>query len=146
MLRTAQHSHPLLGSLRGRVLDNDVVQFRGIPFARIPARFRQSQLADQLSPKERDCTEYSYVCPQQPQEYDAFGGRLPDDHEYQHDELRCLNLTVSVPRHVLLGPGLERNSTIPVLVYVHGGGFARGANVGGLNGICLSLNVPQDPW
>lgn len=133
--QTTEHSHPLLGRIRGRVLHNDVVQFRSIPFARIPARFRQSQLADQLSPEERDCTEYSYVCPQQPQEYEAFGGRLPEDHDYRHDELRCLNLTVSMPKQALAGQGSKGGMAYPVMVYVHGGGFARGSNVGGFNGI-----------
>ena len=131
-IKKFKFSHPLLGELHGRLCIDGVVQFRGIPFARIPGRFRQAALADQLLPEERDCTHYSYVCPQQPPEYEAFGGRLPEDFHYRHDELRCLNLTVSVPRAVL--EGISEKPAVPVMVYVHGGGFARGANVGGING------------
>jgi hypothetical protein len=35
-------NHPELGNIIGFARDDDVVQFRGIPFASIPGRFRQS--------------------------------------------------------------------------------------------------------
>ncbi|GAM42565.1 hypothetical protein TCE0_044r16652 [Talaromyces pinophilus] len=139
---TIQHSHPLLGTLHGRELSNGVVQFRGIPFARIPERFRQSTLADELSLEEKDCTEYSFVCPQQAEEHGAFGGKLPDDVDYRHDELRCLTLTVSAPKRTLLVS--SENGNIPVMVYVHGGGFARGANVGGVNDSARIVALARD--
>lgn len=45
-----QFNHSKLGDLVGlaRGPNSEVVQFRGIPFASIPARFRQSVVAKQL--------------------------------------------------------------------------------------------------
>ena len=40
--------HPILGPIIGLARGSDVVQFRGIPFASISARFRQSVLAESL--------------------------------------------------------------------------------------------------
>jgi hypothetical protein len=37
-------NHPNLGSIIGFARDDDVVQFRGIPFASVPGRFCQSIL------------------------------------------------------------------------------------------------------
>jgi hypothetical protein len=37
-------NHPELGSIIGFARGDDVVQFRGIPFASVPGRFRQSIL------------------------------------------------------------------------------------------------------
>lgn len=40
--------HKDLGQLIGLARGDDVVQFRGIPFATIPARFRQARLLESL--------------------------------------------------------------------------------------------------
>jgi hypothetical protein len=40
--------HKQLGEIVGLARGEDIVQFRGIPFGSIPARFRQAQLLDSL--------------------------------------------------------------------------------------------------
>lgn len=41
-------NHPQLGELVGFQRGDDIVQFRGIPFAEIPGRFRQATLLESL--------------------------------------------------------------------------------------------------
>jgi hypothetical protein len=40
--------HKQLGEIIGLARGDDIVQFRGVPFASIPARFRQACLLDSL--------------------------------------------------------------------------------------------------
>jgi carboxylesterase type B len=135
-----KHEHSQLGSLTGRLIDtkhfdgtkvkHPVVHFRSIPYATIPARFKQSVLLEHIaenfdSRPARDFTEYGYACPQIPQSRDAIGGILPGERDRQYDEFACLNLTISAPvSH--LQPDLS-NKLLPVMVYIHGGGFMEGA-------------------
>lgn len=50
-------NHNQLGDLVGLPRGNDVVQFRGIPFASIPARFRQSVMVHGLPIQPFDATQ-----------------------------------------------------------------------------------------
>lgn len=129
-----QIEHPLLGRLIGRRRNDNVVQFRSIPFGFVPKRFRQAALVEELSSKQRICTDYMHACPQKEQTMDAFGGPLLGEHgedQRRYDEFSCLNLTVTAPA-ALLDPECTRK--VPVLVYVHGGGFTVGAHFGGPHG------------
>lgn len=137
-------THPLLGTLTGRLPEStpSVVHFRSIPFARIPARFRQSVLITAFEDGEsRDFTEYGTACPAPSQgDYRApFGGSLPGDGERKFDEFSCLNLTISAPKDALGDEGRE----LPVMVYVHGGGFRVGAgHISALHGeLWLAMGV-----
>jgi len=132
--------HPLLGHLTGRRRNSHVVQFRSIPFGFVPGRFRQASLVETLSPKQRICVDYTYACPQEEQSMDAFGGPLPGEERRRYDEFSCLNLTVTAPA-ALLEPGCVRK--VPVMVYVHGGGFKVGAHFGGPHGEPLSNLLEQ---
>ena len=123
--------HPLLGRLTGLRRNKNVVQFRGIPYGRIPMRFRQAIPVEKLLPEELDCTKYGFACPQIEQGKDAFGGSIPGESERRYDEFSCLNLTVAAP---FSSGGLEY-SNLPVMVYVHGGGFAEGAHYGMVHGM-----------
>ncbi|KAH8729924.1 Alpha/Beta hydrolase protein [Ilyonectria robusta] len=123
-----EFEHPQLGRLVGIRRNEHVVQFRSIPFARAPARFRQARLIDELSPKQKSCTEYTYACPQEEQSMEVFGGPLPGEDQRRYDEFSCLNLTITAPAE-LLEPGCTKK--VPVMVYVHGGGFVAGAHYGG---------------
>ncbi|KAE9367251.1 alpha/beta-hydrolase [Stipitochalara longipes BDJ] len=120
-------THPTLGHLEGVHRSETVVQFRTIPYAHIPARFKQAVPITSLSPEERDCTEYGPACPQVPQNSAALGGPLPGEVPVWYDEEKCLNLTVSVPREVLEG----KRGRVPVMVHVHGGGFVEGSHTQG---------------
>ncbi len=97
------HTHPGLGPLTGIVRSPSAPsppppQFRNLPYARIPARFRQSVLVETLRSDQRDCTVEGFLSPQVPQASTAFGGPLPADNVRQYSELDCLSLIVSAPK------------------------------------------------
>src|SRR6187402_3477287 len=100
-------THPLLGSLlglTGHPSTPSVTHFRSIPFARIPARFRQSILLGKIAPSSRrDFTKYGTACPAPPQndQIEASGGLLPGAEAKKFDENSCLNLTISAPTEFL---------------------------------------------
>lgn len=130
-----KYQHPTLGSLTGRLSTQsiisetaEVVQFRSVPFATIPARFRLAQgpldhiPEDYDSRPHRDFTKWGYACPQIEQPRDAGGGSLGEDDRRQYDEFACLNCTITAPRKALEGDMQD----LPVMVYVHGGAFVEG--------------------
>ncbi|KAL2861225.1 Alpha/Beta hydrolase protein [Aspergillus lucknowensis] len=137
-------NHPQLGGLTGRLVDHQhadgqpvvepIVQFRSIPYATIPARFTQSVLLDHIpehfdSRPHRDFTQYGAGCPQVPQPKgrgSARGGHVPGDVPITYDERACLNLTISVPVKTLEATSGSKTRLLPVMVYVHGGGFVEG--------------------
>jgi carboxylesterase type B len=129
-------THLKLGPLTGRLPSSTpkVIHFRSIPFARIPARFRQSILITSFSSDEpRDFTQFGTACPAPPQEDQtaAAGGLLPGEEERKFDEFSCLNLTISAPKEALGDKGMRA----PVMVYVHGGAFkVGGGHVSALHG------------
>ncbi|KAF7316340.1 hypothetical protein MIND_00152800 [Mycena indigotica] len=94
-------------------------QFRGIKYATIPARFRQSCLNTDL-PALVDCTQYGPICPQLQKkslEEELFGmGHDVPQHILEQNEFECLNLNITCPA------GLTPRSRIPVMLWVHGGG------------------------
>ncbi|KAH7403893.1 Alpha/Beta hydrolase protein, partial [Cadophora sp. MPI-SDFR-AT-0126] len=119
--------HALLGSLTGITRTPSVVQFRSIPYARIPMRFRQSVAVDVLQSHERNCTAFGASCPQVRQTLEPFGGPLPNESDIVFDEQECLNLTVTAPREAL--EAAQGTSSLPVMVHVHGGGFSVGSHI-----------------
>ncbi|CAO2647459.1 Nn.00g083810.m01.CDS01 [Neocucurbitaria sp. VM-36] len=117
--------HAELGPMSGFVKPNNVVQFRGIPFASIPGRFKQSILLDSLAHTTRDFTKFSYACPQTFPDNSAGGGTLPGDvNPPASNEFECLNLQLNVPLACL--ESSSPLSKLPVLIYIHGGGFVLG--------------------
>lgn len=52
------YNHPDLGELRGVIGEDGVAQFRGIPFARIPERFKHSELLQSLDGYKRDFSRW----------------------------------------------------------------------------------------
>lgn len=88
-------------------------------------------MLDELSPEQRVCTHYTYACPQPEQTMEPFGGPVLGEDVRRYNEFECLNLTVTVPAALLNAPSPKK---IPVMVYVHGGGFAEGAHYGAVHG------------
>ncbi|KIW21644.1 hypothetical protein PV08_02224 [Exophiala spinifera] len=120
--------HPALGTLVGISRGDDIVQFRGIPYAEVPARFRQSILRPRLPKEPFDARQPGPSCPQTttlpfPQ---YWTGPLPPDgvklDRPKTDEFNCLNLNLTIPRAGIIG-----TQKLPVLVYIHGGGFMVGS-------------------
>ncbi|KAK4150170.1 Alpha/Beta hydrolase protein [Chaetomidium leptoderma] len=127
---TADYSfkHEQLGELTGLARGSDVVQFRGIPFGRIPARFRQSTLIDQLPSQPFDARHPGPYCPQPFLAYPTYwDGPLPEGFPVlkapEPDEFECLNLSITAPRSGLA----DSTASIPVLMFIHGGAFVGGS-------------------
>ncbi|KAL7269070.1 hypothetical protein RUND412_008282 [Rhizina undulata] len=116
---TLDHSS-LQARLKGVVLQRDpaIVQYRGIKFGDVPARFCHSIPAGLA--KEVDCTEFGPRCPQVPWNLSTLF-RIPDSYgvnwKEPEDEFECLNLHVTVPA------GVKEGDDVPVLVWIHGGAF-----------------------
>ncbi|KAF2811791.1 alpha/beta-hydrolase [Mytilinidion resinicola] len=124
--RTLAFVHSKLGRLEGLHFLPTVAQFRAIPFATVPGRFRQSVLLTDLSSTDRKFTQTGYACPQQDESDAPGGGPLSGDvRPILMDEHKCLIVQVSAPTEALsnTAPGAPK---LPVLVYIHGGGFHSG--------------------
>ncbi|KAJ7154740.1 Alpha/Beta hydrolase protein [Mycena filopes] len=99
--------------------ETPIHQYRGIKYASVPARFRQSRLLTTLPPTT-DASRYGPICPQLHKkcfEEELFG--LGQDAQHQvleQNEFECLNLNVTCPA------GLTSRSRLPVMLWVHGGG------------------------
>ncbi|KIM69395.1 hypothetical protein SCLCIDRAFT_700007 [Scleroderma citrinum Foug A] len=100
--------------------EHPIHQFRGIEYASIPARFRQSTMRTSYPPAV-DATKYGPICPQSSQknfEDELIGLRdrdLPGQCLPQ-DEFKCLNLNITCPANQ------NTESRLPVMVWIHGGG------------------------
>lgn len=96
------------GALQG-VATPTGVEFRGVPYAAAPTGELRWKPPQPVSPwaGARDATEYSPVCPQGP----------PSPNGSSED---CLFLNVTVP-----SPAVDTGD-LPVIVWIHGGGFGLG--------------------
>ncbi|KAI0945574.1 hypothetical protein AcW1_001765 [Taiwanofungus camphoratus] len=97
-----------------------VHQFRGIKYATIPARFRQSRLYTSYPP-QTDATRFGPICPQP--KYKGFDEHLFGISEdaipqqnLKQSEFECLNLNITCPANV------TPESRLPVMLWIHGGG------------------------
>ena len=105
------------GALAGLVVDG-VDLFRGIPFAQPPVgdlRWRPPQPVMAWS-GVRDATQWGHICMQPPpQDPRAVGATTPNED--------CLTLNVWAPEGA-------RSQRLPVMVWIHGGGFVLGSGIG----------------
>ncbi|KAH7403273.1 Alpha/Beta hydrolase protein [Cadophora sp. MPI-SDFR-AT-0126] len=128
-------SHEKLGHIVGWTRGSDVVQFRGIPYASIPGRFRQSILTSSLPSQPFEATNAGPYCPQPFQPYfEHWKAPLPIDWPVletpRPEEFECLNLSLTIPRSSLESTGKK----MPVLLFIHGGAFVCGSQCIQLSG------------
>ncbi|KAF2444599.1 alpha/beta-hydrolase [Karstenula rhodostoma CBS 690.94] len=121
--------HSQLGNLTGIARGSDVVQFRGIPFAEIPGRFRQARLLESLPQQPFDARRSGAYCPQPLLPFPlSWEGGIPADYpefpEAPQDEFDCLNLSITVSRDALENSSVE---SLPVLFFIYGGAFIGGS-------------------
>lgn len=106
------------GRLRGFVQE-DVHVFRGIPYAAPPVDDKRWRAPQPPSPWEgvRDCFTFGPACPQRniPLQRLVPLGAIES---FRED---CLNLNIYRPAH-------PKSEKLPVMVWIHGGGFGEGAN------------------
>lgn len=127
-------SHEKLGTITGWQRGDDVVQFRGIPYADIPGRFRQSVMRSKLPTQPFDATNPRATCPHPKLDYWKYWeADLPSDlpklQPTYTDEFDCLNLSITLPLHALLS-----KKSLPVFVFIHGGAFVGGSHAIQLHG------------
>ncbi|KAF2183828.1 alpha/beta-hydrolase [Zopfia rhizophila CBS 207.26] len=112
--------------MAGLVTPDSVVQFRAVPYATIPARFKQAILLDDLSGTDREFTKPGFACPQPPSDDLVGGGPFPGDiRPFPMDEFKSLILQINVPL-ACLQSNSSNLADLPVMVYIHGGGFVLG--------------------
>jgi len=111
------------GDLRGEWRDG-VARFAGIPFAAAPVgplRFRPPEPRDPWD-GVRDATAFGPVSPQNPSMMDAlFGG------EAEAWDEDCLHLNVWTTAPGSPDGGADGGDALPVMVWIHGGGFEMGS-------------------
>jgi len=103
------------GSIQGRVIGGDVLEFKGIPFAAPPVGDLRWRAPKPVTPWEdvRQCLDYGAACPQ-PDASSLTGWgpqRISED---------CLFLNVWAPAE-------HTDGALPVMMWIHGGGFTVGS-------------------
>ncbi|EXJ66472.1 uncharacterized protein A1O5_10624 [Cladophialophora psammophila CBS 110553] len=132
MTETILLKHPLLGSIVGR-RKGQVAQFLGIKYGSLKHRFATSEVA---IPGNSDpfttATNYGPPVVSPPESCDMEMSFIQQSLEKPTippmSDLEGLNLNITLPLVDGQLPSLHTNRGLPVLVYVHGGGFFFGSN------------------
>ncbi|KAI8600269.1 Carboxylesterase [Dissophora ornata] len=129
-----------------------VAKFLNIPYATVPERWRPAVKAAPWN-GVRDASVQGPVC-QQPKSANIFvsmtGADVDDDDEESYakaySEEHCLNLNIFAPKDQLSS---KSKALIPVMVWIHGGGFKDGSNAMELynasNLVARSVNAVGHP-
>lgn len=127
-------------------LSSDLDEFRGIPFGVVPGRWQHSHVRDKLPQdvyfaRSNGYVRYTPILPQLligigPNVHNLPKGTIPiignPMPEFPADvtesEIDCLNLFIIRPSAVALARiGWVSGKKLPVLLWIHGGGYAFGA-------------------
>lgn len=105
------------GKIRG-FLFNDIYQFRGVPYAKA----KRFAVPEEISPFDgvKDMFNYGNVC--NTMFPDSAAGDLMSPHRVWFQSEDCLNLNI-------WSPALNNEEKLPVVVWLHGGGFFSGSSI-----------------
>lgn len=131
------------GQVRGRV-ESGIATFRGIPYAEPPTGSLRFRPPARRRPWDgvRDATNWGLVAPQSTFPFwltDIVAPKIPQGED-------CLNLNV-------WSPALGKDAKLPVLVWIHGGGFLMGSGADAIydgakfardDVVCVTLNYRLD--
>ncbi|KAF4996281.1 hypothetical protein FDECE_12525 [Fusarium decemcellulare] len=118
-------NHDLLGKFTGIKSHLPVTQYLGVKYASIGGRFEESTLFQHAT---EEATKFGPACPQisnalQIEQEVLIQKALPLTGERpSQSDTECLNLNITVPQD------FAGEKQLPVLVWIHGGGFQFGAN------------------
>ena len=109
------------GIVKGFTTGN-VAEFRGVPFATIPARFRRADRVTSVPGGTFDATKYGPYPAQPPEdravELSLFGEYIKtffeEDNDRTMSEDKCLNLNIVTPTNAI------GSNKLPVLVWIYG--------------------------
>ncbi|KAF8427701.1 Alpha/Beta hydrolase protein [Tirmania nivea] len=121
-----------LGRITGAVIDGTVVQYRGIPYATIPGRFKNPLMKGYLG--DFDATKWGAIAPQLPNSEEDNASILnahlpisPPERKVM-SELTCTNLVIVTPIPEVFHPdGHGTPKLLPVIVWAHGGAYRVGS-------------------
>lgn len=107
------------GTVKGFTSDN-VAEFRGLPFGKIPARFRRAELVKSVS-GEFDATKYGPFPAQMPENsamdlafFGEFSKTFAAEEAGRTMSEDCLNLNIVTPKNAI------GKSKLPVMVWLYG--------------------------
>ncbi|TCK04146.1 carboxylesterase/lipase family protein [Marinobacterium mangrovicola] len=117
--QAATQVHAPAGNFTGKAVDK-TIQYQGIPFAKPPVgelRWAAPEPVEYLD--DYQATRFQSICTQPGS---MFGGSL----ESVRGSEDCLYLNVYVPR--IKEKGEDKLESLPVMVWIHGGGFVTGSS------------------
>ncbi|KAG9767953.1 hypothetical protein KCU88_g7359, partial [Aureobasidium melanogenum] len=122
---------PGLGTASGLCFDGSTCQYYGIPYGKVPGRFRRPQPAEDPWPGNHwDGTKLHPFCPQPPRDfYFVPNPPRPWVQEPTTSATECLNINISVPTPPTQSAG---KPLYPVMVFFHGGAFVYASGSAGI--------------
>ncbi|ETS80066.1 hypothetical protein PFICI_07595 [Pestalotiopsis fici W106-1] len=126
-MSTKTLNHPDIGRIAG-VDQDDTIQFRGVKYATLKDRFSPADLV-QYDGKGLNATKHGPQVISPPNgldmEFSFIQHALPKPEFPGMSDVDGLNLVITVPN---AGAGETKHERLPVLVFIHGGGYAIGGN------------------
>ncbi|KAK3669772.1 hypothetical protein LTR78_010345 [Recurvomyces mirabilis] len=126
----SMYTHPLLGKLKGSIINNKLLRLSNIPYGQVSQRFsRSTVLSEALATADGKPYDATRVLPASIQPLDSAsidskGNQFPLDgvRDFQEPQTEdCLNLNITLPADT------TPTASLPVIVFVHGGAYFLGS-------------------